>query len=109
MPGDPIERFASGARLKTPEQVQEVLEKFGLDQPLHVRYLKYIQNMLTGQFGYSYFSGKQIIDEIGERLTNTLLLVGLSTVLSILLGILLGVIAAHRRGKNEEDKRNSTV
>lgn len=103
MPGDPIELFASGARLKSPEQVQEVLQKFGLDQPLQIRYVKYIQNMLTGQFGYSYFSGKQIIDEIGERLTNTLLLVGISTVLSILFGILLGVIAAHKRGKSSDN------
>jgi len=99
MPGDPMQMLASGARLKTQEQVQEVLEKYGLNQPMYIRYGKYIVNMLTGQFGYSYYDNKPVITEIGDRLVNTLLLVGISTVLALAIGILLGVIAAHKRGK----------
>jgi len=98
MPGDPMAVFASAARLQSLEQVNRVRELFGLDQPIHVRYIKYITNMLTGQFGVSYHNRKEISSMIPERLFNTLMLVGISTVLSIALGITLGVIAAHKRG-----------
>jgi len=98
MPGNPIEIFVGGLRARNPQIINELLAQFGFDQPLHVRYLKYLQNMLTGQFGASFISGDYIIKQVGERLTNTLLLMGTSTILSIILGIILGVIAAHRRG-----------
>jgi len=55
-------------------------------------------NMLTGQFGISYVSGGQISQEIGARLLNTFLLVGLSTIFSVIIGVILGVIAAQKRG-----------
>jgi len=98
MPGNPIELLASAGRLR-PGQVEEVSKLWGFEEPLHVRYVKYICNMLTGQFGYSYYSLQPVSLEVAERLTNTLLLVGTSTVLSIIIGIILGVIAAHQRGK----------
>lgn len=98
MPGDPTAMLASAARLKTLEDVQRVRELFGLDQPLHVKYVKYIQNMLTFNFGYSYYNGRPIYEELSRRLMNTLLLVGVSTIFSIVFGILLGVLAAAKRG-----------
>lgn len=98
MPGDPMEVFASSARLQNLEQVERVRELFGLDQPLHVRYIKYITNMLTGQFGYSYHSHDEVADGIVERLLNTLMLIGFSTVFSIVIGVVVGVIAAQKRG-----------
>jgi len=98
MPGDPMEVYASSARLQNLEQVERVRELFGLDQPLHVRYIKYITNMLTGKFGYSYHSHDEVADGIVERLLNTLMLIGFSTVFSIVIGVVAGVIAAQKRG-----------
>jgi len=99
MPGDPTAVLASSARLKTQEQVEIVRKLYGLNDPLYVRYFKYLQNMLTFNFGFSYFTGRAVSEEMGMRLTNTLLLVGISTIVSIIIGILLGVIAAAKRGK----------
>jgi len=99
MPGDPTAVFASGARLHDPEQVAIMRALYGLDEPVHIKYVKYITNMLTGNFGYSYFSGDLIVEELSIRFVNTLLLVGISTALSIIIGIILGVIAAAKRGK----------
>jgi len=97
MPGNPIEFLASSGRLRAG-QSEEVLKLWGFDQPLHIRYIKYIVNMLTGQFGYSYYSLKPVAAEVLDRLLNTLLLIGTSTTISIILGVILGVIAASRRG-----------
>jgi len=98
MPGNPIELFVGGLRIKNAEMIPKILALYGFDQPLHVRYVKYLQNMLTFQFGASFFTGELIIDEVGERLFNTLLLMGLVEIFSITIGVILGVIAAHRRG-----------
>ena len=98
MPGDPMEVFASSARLQSLEQVEIVREMFGLDQPMHVRYIKYITNMLTGQFGFSYHSRTAVSEGIMGRLLNTLMLIGISTVLAIAIGVVAGVIAAQKRG-----------
>jgi len=98
MPGSPIEIFVGGLKVKKPEMIQEILASFGLDQPVHVRYTKYIYNMLTGQFGISFQSGNYIANEVAERLGNTLVLIGFESILSIVLGVILGVIAAQRRG-----------
>jgi len=97
MPGDPMQFFIAAGRM-TPEMVDEVKSVFGLDKPLHVRYGAYIYNMLTFNFGYSFYTTTPVADEIAKRMPNTLLLVGLSTILSIIIGILLGVIAAYKRG-----------
>ena len=99
MPGDPVSILASQMRLREPETIKAVTEAFGLDQPIHVRYVKYVINMLTGQFGYSYDTRKPIINDIGLRLQNTLVLVLPPEFFAVIIGIVLGVVAAHKRGR----------
>jgi len=100
MPGDPTAMFAGAARIQNLAALEIIRARFGLNESIGVRYVKYINNMVTFYFGYSYFSNKPVADEIGGRLMNTLALVGISTVLAILLGTLLGVLAAAKRGKS---------
>jgi peptide/nickel transport system permease protein len=97
MPGDPMQFFIQAGKMK-PEMIEEVKKTFGLDQPLEVRYIKYIESMLTWNFGYSFYTTTPVGQEILQRLPNTLLLVGLSTVLSIVIGVIMGVLAAYKRG-----------
>jgi len=99
MPGDPTAVFAGAARITDLTALKNIRARFGLDQPLGVRYVFFVENCLTFYFGYSYMSNRPVSDEIAGRVMNTLALVGLSTVLAILLGTLLGVLAAARRGK----------
>ncbi len=98
MMGDPVSILASSIKLKDPAVIQSVVERYGLDRPLHERYAKYVVNMLTGYFGYSYYTNRPVIEEVGLRLQNTLLLVIPPEILAIIVGILIGVIAASRRG-----------
>ncbi len=98
MPGDPMAIFANPTRLQGVEQVAEIRSLWGLDQPLHIKFVTYMKNMLTGQFGISYMSGDYVAAEVLERLSNTVLLVGVSTILAIIIGTILGVVTAHKRG-----------
>lgn len=91
--------LANPAKFRTPEQLEEQLRRFGLLDPLHVRYVKYIQCMLTFQFGYSYYTGEPISDEIVTRLSTTLTLVLTAEIISIIIGVVLGVLAASKRGR----------
>jgi peptide/nickel transport system permease protein len=97
MPGDPMQFFISAGKMK-PEMIEEVKKVYGLNEPAHVRYYKYIVNMLTWNFGYSFYTTTPVAEEVLRRIPNTLLLVGLSTVLSIIIGVILGVYAAQKRG-----------
>lgn len=99
MPGDPVARLADTGKLRHPELVKAVIERYGLDQPMHIRYAKYVVNMVTGQFGYSYYTRKPIINEVAMRLQNTLVLVVPAEIFAVAIGIALGVFAAHKRGK----------
>lgn len=98
MPADPVTIMASSLRLK-PEQAKRLVEIFGLNEPLYIRYLKYIKNMFLWEFGYSYYSQHPVINEIMERLPNTILLLGVSTIFSIIFGVFTGVYAAAKRGE----------
>jgi len=98
MPGSPVTILASSIKLKDPNIIQSVSELYGLDRPIHERYIKYVINMLTGQFGYSYYTQRPIAEEIGLRLQNTLVLVIPPEIFALIIGIVLGAIAAHKRG-----------
>lgn len=98
MPGDPLAMYAAPGRIKSEEYRIYLEEVYGLRDPLHVKYSKYFVNLITFNFGVSYFSQKSISSEMGERLGNTLLLMGTVTAVSITLGVILGVITAHKRG-----------
>ncbi len=96
-PGNPIQVVASGMRLK-PEMVERLIELWGLNEPLHVQYIRYLKSTLTWDFGYSYNSLEPVGKEIMERLPNTLLLMGVSLFFAIIFGVVFGIYAAYKRG-----------
>jgi peptide/nickel transport system permease protein len=106
LPGDPTDFFigSKGASLMSAEQLQTkiaaIMKLWGLDQPLHIRYLNYLQKMLTWNFGQtSPSTGNQdVVAFLMGYLPNTVVLMGISTLLSIVVGVVLGVIAAYKRG-----------
>ena len=75
-----------------------LMELYGLLEPLHIRYLKYIRNMFTWQFGYSFQSMKPVAQELSWRLPATVLLLGSALVATVIVGIPIGILAASRRG-----------
>lgn len=79
----------------TEEQIAEVNHEFGLDQPLLVRYGKYMVNLVTkGDMGTSWVMQTKVMSEFIQRLPNTLLLTAFALALTIFVGIPMGVFAA---------------
>ncbi len=78
----------------TAEDYARLKEKYGLDDPWYVRYGKWLGNLVQGDWGNSFMSKRPAIEEIGDRLPNTLILMGVSFVVTLLIAIPLGIIAA---------------
>lgn len=100
MPGETsaLTRLANSGRITDPEQYQQLRDSFGFDDPLPIRFVKYLREMLTFNLGVSYHTGNPVAEEIGIRLENTLILMVSSTILAIVIGVFLGIVAAHKRG-----------
>jgi peptide/nickel transport system permease protein len=96
-PGDPVSRMVDPNL--TPEDAQLIINELGLDQPLWMQYLYYLKNFLTGHFGNSFHYGQPVIDIIGNRLPNTILLFTTAIIFSAMVGIFLGKIASWHKGK----------
>jgi peptide/nickel transport system permease protein len=104
------ERTLARGRATTPAQVQEIVAKYGLDQPLPQQFLTYLKNMLTLDFGNSYQYSQPVSGLMLDRLWPTVALVGISTVLSVVIGLWIGVIAAWNRGhKFDQISTASTI
>lgn len=103
MPGSPL-KFLGGEDivLMSSEEKQEILEKHGLDKPLHEQYMIYLKGLLHGDLGYSYQQKKLVSEIIKNRLPWTLLLTGLNIIITSIIGIALGTVAAWKRGKKED-------
>ncbi len=92
-PGDPTAQFALNPAI--PQSTRDNIRKsFGLDQPWHVRYVKWLGNTLRGEWGFSFSSKGPVSDLIWQRLPQTLQVVGIAYVIAISLAIPIGVISA---------------
>lgn len=95
-PGDPAAILAGEAGAADQEFLNQLRERFGLDQPLYVQLWRYVSGIAMLDFGYSYRLGVPVFDLIMARLPATLLLTGTAFVLSLILGIVAGSMAAAR-------------
>lgn len=82
----------------TPETIAAFKDRFGLNDPAFVRYLAWIGNALTGDFGLSLANQRPIADLIGERVFNTFFLAGYAALVAVPAAVVLGLIAALYRG-----------
>lgn len=94
-PGDPAAVILGPDA--TPEQVDELRERLGLNEPLHIQFIDWFTNALVLDFGDSLFIGLPVTEALLDRVQPTGLLTLYSLTLSILIGIPAGVIAAVRR------------
>ena len=95
-PGDPMSQFALNPEVP-PEVRERVKASLGLDQPLHIRYAKWIGGIVTGDFGFSFATRGPVTDLIVQRLPNTLLVLGIAYTISVLIAIPIGIISAVKR------------
>lgn len=104
MPGDPVAILISGNLAANQADLAEALRAmWGLDHPIPVQFMLYLQNMFTFNFGHSFTEGfRPVIESIAARLPNTLILMGTAAVLTIVIGVVTGITAASKRGKRTD-------
>src|SRR5262247_4426982 len=93
-PGDPVE-IMLGTQA-TQEDRARLRTDLGLDQPLHVQYVRWLGHVVRGDLGRSLFMRRPVLGEVLGRLQATLILTGTALLLSTTLGIALGVLSATR-------------
>lgn len=95
-PGDPMSEFANNPSISA-EVRENIRRTLGLDQPIPVRYAKWLWAFLQGDLGYSFTSRSPVIGLILQRLPVTLAVVGTAYLISVLLALPLGIISALKR------------
>jgi len=99
-PGDPLLAFyGDRAERLSPAQREWALSRLGLDAPLPVQYLRWLQNALQGEFGISYQYKQPVWQVIAARAPNTLLLGGIGFCLLFVLALALGAFCAWFHGR----------
>lgn len=95
VPSDPAILWV-GPRAK-PEQVEAARVKLGLDRPLYEQYLRYLGDVVRGDFGISVNTHRPIIDDLKVHLPATLELVFFGMIITVAVGIPLGVLSGARK------------
>jgi peptide/nickel transport system permease protein len=93
MTGDPLAAYTVDATL-TGEDIARLRHFYGLDQPVPIQYLRWLGNMLTGNWGTSFISNQPVAELIAQRLPNTVLLVVSSYSIILVVAVGLGVYTA---------------
>ncbi len=100
MPGDAVDFMIPPDALSTvdPVKLEALREELGLNDPFLVRYVKWIGNIVQGDFGYSLQSGVPVSELVASKLPATLELSIAALLISTLFGSLLGVASALKKG-----------
>ncbi|MEA4921741.1 MAG: ABC transporter permease [Eubacteriaceae bacterium] len=102
-PGDPLKSYyGDGVEHMSTEQKYAAREKLGLNESIPVQYVKWAGNALQGDWGISYKYKRPVTEVIGGAWQNTLLLGGLSFILTFVLAILLGMFCAMRENSRTD-------
>lgn len=97
VPGDPVEIMVGERRLD-PAAHAALMQQLGLDQPLHVQYLRYVGQLLQGDLGNSLVTREPVAAEFKLLFPATLELAGAALLLALAVGLALGLAAALKRG-----------
>lgn len=99
-PGNPLTQFIGPGF--SPEQAELLRERFGLDEPLHIQYLKWLRSAATLTFGISFSRSAPVWDVIEGQILNTLVLMLTSIIIAYIIAIPIGAYLAWNRGSTEE-------
>ena len=92
--GDPLSALVPERQMNNPEIVAAAKERWGLDQPVFLRYLTYMGNLAQGDLGISFSSRRPVMEDIAARLPATFELVCAAMIFATVTGIALGILSA---------------
>jgi peptide/nickel transport system permease protein len=96
LPGDPAKLmlYETGA---SADDIETLREQLGLNDPIYVQYKDYLLNIVSGDFGRSFYTKQQVTTMLGAQLRSTIELTIASMIVASVLGVTLGVISAVRQ------------
>ncbi len=100
IPADPTSMLIDSQLSKKDMELMRA--DWGLDQPLFIQYVKYIRNLLMGDFGRSFSFREPVFNVVSETIWNTVVLMGVSLTISILGAVFIGAYIGWKRGKAVE-------
>ncbi|HUP00540.1 MAG TPA: ABC transporter permease [Gemmatimonadota bacterium] len=95
-PGDPTSIYLGNPNID-PAVIEQMRRNLGLDQPVHIQYVKWISSFLTGEFGYSFSQHRPISEILKDAIPNTLLLSAVALLIIFLIGVVIGTVQAVRQ------------
>jgi peptide/nickel transport system permease protein len=106
MPANPVDIMVSPLASKdfmlNPEAKEKLLHELGLDQPLWVQFIRYITDLVTLNFGNSFINNQPVMEILGERTMNTVILMLAGNLVAIFLAVTIGVVSAWKRGETTD-------
>lgn len=102
IPGDAVAIMLGADTEVTPDRIQELERRLGLDLPLHQQYAQWIGGVLRGDLGTSIWTGRPVAQEIGAAIWPTLQLTFLSVLVGAGLAVPIGAFMAQARGQAAE-------
>jgi len=100
LPGDPAVAVLGQDNIQNPELLEEVREELGLNDPIPVRYVKWLGNAITLDLGESYIvKGQDVWGTIKQRVPVTAQLAVMAIGIAVILAVPLGIIGAYKEGK----------
>jgi ABC-type dipeptide/oligopeptide/nickel transport system permease component len=97
LPGDPAQEIAAGGIGSSPEQIEAIRVRLGLDKPLYEQYWQFVKRTAQGDLGRSIYRNRPVSTMIRERVGATLQLTLAGIGVAILIGVPLGIVAAVRQ------------
>lgn len=92
---DPAESYVRRtSQIATTEQIEEMREALGLNDPILVQYKNWLKNVFHGDFGTSLITDNLVLDDIKVLIGPTLLLATTATIIAVVVGVLLGILCA---------------
>jgi len=96
LPGGPLAAYENNPEI-SQEDIERLRHEMGLDRPIPVQYWSWLKNFVRGDWGYSFATKRPVLQEIWDRLPNTLYLTGFSLILALIIAIPVGIISATRQ------------
>lgn len=98
VPGDPVQIMYAQSQGTTPEQLEAIRARLGLDQPIPLQYLAFLERLAQGDLGETIRGQQPVLDLLLQRLPNTLILAAAAMAIAVAIGMPVGFYAAYRRG-----------
>ncbi|MFW6049211.1 MAG: ABC transporter permease [Candidatus Bipolaricaulota bacterium] len=96
-PGDPLSAVIRPGASISDATIEAYKETFGLDKPIHMRFISWLSQIFQGNLGLSVVTFRPVTEMIGEKLYPTLLLTFSALLISLLVGIPIGILSAVKR------------